>query len=290
MTLRLAAGDAVVELAPEIGGSIASYIKAGLPVLRPIMEDASLGARGQGSYPLVPFSNRIAYRRFTWDGRRHELPALLGGHAIHGVGWQAKWEVTASDATTATMALHHAAGPLWPFAFETTQSFWLLPDSLEITMAITNRHGAPAPVGFGLHPFFPRTPSMRLQFHASHVWHNDEPEKIPVYRSVPDPAWDHTNGLPVGQAMNQCYAGWDGHASLTYPEHDRRIDIDADPVFRHLILFVPEGQHFLGVEPVTNMNDGLNRMAGGVDHGVLVLAPGETATGRIRFSVKGLAP
>ena len=61
------------------------------------------------------------------------------------------------------------------------------------------------------------------------------------------------------------------------------IDIAADPIFRHLIVFVPEGKDFCAVEPVTNMNDGLNRMDGETDHGVFVLTPGETRRGTVRF-------
>ena len=43
---------------------------------------------------------------------------------------------------------------------------------------------------------------------------------------------------------------------------------------------------YLCVEPVSNANDGFNRMAEGVPcHGVAVLEPGRSLTGRIRIGL-----
>ena len=43
------------------------------------------------SFPLVPFSNRIADGRFEWDGEQIEIDPNFAPepHAIHGVGWPA---------------------------------------------------------------------------------------------------------------------------------------------------------------------------------------------------------
>ncbi|HEY0420253.1 MAG TPA: aldose 1-epimerase [Acetobacteraceae bacterium] len=282
--LTLRAGDATVELAPETGGSIARFHWRDRPVMRDPWPEAPPGPRGLACYPMVPFSNRIARRRFTWGGVTHRLPALLAGHAIHGAGWQQAWEARRIGESEAELSLSHQPGPLWPFAFHATQHFSLDPDGLSVEFAIRNEHEAPAPAGFGLHPFFPREPGMTLTFAAPHVWLNEEPEKVPLFRIATPPEWDHSRGLPVGQVLNECFAGWEGQARLQYPTH--AVTIEADPLFRHLVVFVPEGQHFLAVEPVTNMNDGLNRMGGGVEHNVFVLAPGATRRGRVRFGVE----
>ena len=62
-------------------------------------------------------------------------------------------------------------------------------------------------------------------------------------------------------------------------------DVLAEP-FRHLVLYVPAGEPFFAVEPVSNANDGFNLLARGVaDSGVRVLAPGETLGGTVRIAV-----
>ena len=42
-----------------------------LPVLRSIEPATLSGARESASYPLVPYSNRLGYRRFRWRGRTY---------------------------------------------------------------------------------------------------------------------------------------------------------------------------------------------------------------------------
>ena len=62
--------------------------------------------------------------------------------------------------------------------------------------------------------------------------------------------------------------------------------IEADEIFRHLVVYIPPGRPYFCVEPVSMIGDGFNLMADGVaDTGVRVLEPGETMAGTIRFVV-----
>jgi galactose mutarotase-like enzyme len=67
-TLELRAGAARVLLAPEVGGAIAAYEWRGEPVLRTTSEEAlrTGDVRRFSSYPLLPFSNRIAGATLQW--------------------------------------------------------------------------------------------------------------------------------------------------------------------------------------------------------------------------------
>jgi aldose 1-epimerase len=48
-----------------------------------------------------------------------------------------------------------------------------------------------------------------------------------------------------------------------------------DHLYSHVVLYMPQNQPYIALEPVTNANDGFNLLAQGeVDHGVFVLAPG----------------
>ena len=93
--LTLTAGRAQLRLAPAIGGSIADWRLGDIPVMRPIQPGAlaEKNPRGLASYPLVPLSNRVANRRFSFAGLSYDLPDLLNGQFIHGAGWMLPWVV-----------------------------------------------------------------------------------------------------------------------------------------------------------------------------------------------------
>jgi aldose 1-epimerase len=280
--VRLTSGDAVLELAPEMGGAVASWTIAGQPIFRPA-DPLATDARNHACYPLVPFSNRVAGRRFSFAGQDYELPALLGAWAIHGAGWQCAWTVSGNS-----LRLPYPGGELWPFAFDAEQHFNLGPLALTVTMRIINCHHAPAPAALGLHPFFPRDAATRMQVHAGSVWQSDS-NKIPVAEIPVPEAWDFTAERELADAdIDHCFAGWDGNATLVWPQRNQRLRIAATRPFRHLVIYVPWGQSFVAVEPVSNMNDGLNHMDGITDHGMVVLAPGETLEGVITMTVEAL--
>ncbi len=70
VTLR--SGALQVDLAPSIGGAIAGFRRGGIPLMRETPEEALCGGlvRQTGSYPLIPYSNRIAQGRFSFRGGR----------------------------------------------------------------------------------------------------------------------------------------------------------------------------------------------------------------------------
>lgn len=288
--LTLRAGAARLRLAPAVGGSIADWWRGDVPVMRPLVEGAvaDRNPRGMASYPLVPISNRVAQQRFSFAGLTHRLPVLLNGFAIHGAGWQLRWTVTSTGRAHATLELSHPAGPLWPFAFHATQRFVLEQDSLTCEITIRNDAEHPAPLAIGMHPFFPRTPQARLHFIAQHVWLHDA-AKIPDQRISVPPQWDHRHGLAVGDAvLDHCFAGWNGLGRIVYPENRMAIAIAADPVFGHVVVFVPDGQNFFAFEPVSNMTDGINRIDGHTEHGMFILRPREERSGTVRFTLETL--
>jgi galactose mutarotase-like enzyme len=67
---------------------------------------------------LVPFSNRIAYARFRFDGRDCALNQnfLPEPHAIHGDGWQGVWHVEAATRDRAVLTFGIATPAMWDFS------------------------------------------------------------------------------------------------------------------------------------------------------------------------------
>jgi len=294
--LTLRAGPFALDLAPEIGGAIVGFRtdwSGGVDLMRRTPE-AALAARDvrlAGSYALVPYSNRMRECTLQFAGRRHRLAPNFGSHphSIHGNGWQRAWEVESADAANASFVLDHTAKDIlsseWPFAYRARQRYALDARGLAVGLEIVNTGDGPMPAGFGLHPFFPRAAGTRLTASTASVWRNDE-AMMPVALDPVPPAWNFAEGRLVAPlAVDNCFAGWNGAVQIDWPEWGIRLDMTADPVFGHLVVFVPPGKSHFCVEPVSNCNDGMNLMARGrSDTGVVVLEPGGALSGSVTFA------
>jgi len=303
--LRLREGGVALDVAPEIGGAIAGLSLA-LPgaahAVEPLrrMPDPALAARDvrlAGSFAMLPYSNRMRECTLYFAGKRHRLAPNFGSHphAIHGLGWQRAWDIDEHTSAAATLRLVHGGegneAAEWPFAFAARQIYALTPTGFSQTLEIENTGGGDMPAGFGLHPYFQRAAGTRVTARASGVWRNDE-AMMPISLDPVPPAWNLAEGkLAAALAVDNCFAGWDGHARIEWPEWDIALDMRADPVFGHLVVYVPPGKPFFCVEPASNRNDGINMLAKGrADTGVTVLAPGEILRGQVRFEFSRLAP
>ncbi|MEO5697638.1 MAG: aldose 1-epimerase, partial [Burkholderiaceae bacterium] len=137
---ELHAGALRLALRPDLGGCIAGFWHRNAPILRSA-EPATLNtSRGAASYPLLPYSNRLAYRKFRWKGRDYTTSANYDDspHSVHGLGWQRPWEIVSSSALEVVLRLRHAGDADWPFAFEVSQYFALTPQTLSVQMVFTN--------------------------------------------------------------------------------------------------------------------------------------------------------
>jgi aldose 1-epimerase len=292
--LRLEAGLISLELAPEAGGSIAAFRRRSLPLMREMPGEAvaARDARAAASYPLVPYSNRIAGGRFAFGGEDHALALNFGDHphSIHGNGWQRAWTVESAAADAATLTLEHdpardGAGG-WPFAYRAEQAFTLDGRGLGLTIAIENRDARPFPAALGLHPFFPVRAGGTLRFSAQRVWLNG-PDMLPTAETAVPRHWSFAAARsPRGAGLDNCFSGWSGAAELRWEAEGVGLRMTADPLFGHLVVYTPASGETVAVEPVSAMNDAVNRMAAAPGHGLRVLAPGERLAGTVRFEVE----
>ncbi|WP_378942056.1 aldose 1-epimerase [Mesorhizobium sp. ANAO-SY3R2] len=296
--LHLSCGELELDLAPHIGGSILSFRRAGLDLMRPT-PDAALAmglVRQTSCYPLVPYSNRIAHGRFAVGGETYQLTLNFGDHphSIHGNGWQRAWNVRDAGESQAVLELDHRPfgfGPAgwdgWPYSFRATQSFTLSPDMLTVTLAIENTDARPMPAGLGWHPFFPARPGTKLRFGAGGVWINDA-TSLPVSLEPVPEKWDYSTARPLGEpALDNVFTQWDGNAEISFVEENVGLALSADPLFSHAVVYVPSGRGFFAFEPVSHMTDAVNR-ADIPGNGLQVLAPGERLSGTMRISVEPL--
>lgn len=142
------------------GGRISSLRVNGHEVL---WTDRTGGALAWGAYPMVPYAGRVRHGRFSFAGRRYELPVNLGAHAIHGSGFVTSWDVE-PDGTM----VHELP---WVFGGVARHRVrYGAADSITASLEVTNDHRAmPAQVGW--HPWFRRP--VTLQFAAGAMYRRD---------------------------------------------------------------------------------------------------------------------
>ncbi len=271
--LTLAVSNFRCEIAPDLGACIAGLWLDGIPVLRSPGAAALNSARQSGSYPLVPFSNRISQATLKWNGTSHPLVQNNGTepHAIHGVGWQRAWEVLDTSDQFALLSYEHKPDASWPFAFDTSQAFRLTAHELELTLSITNQSATATPVGLGWHPYFVKRPHSHIAFEATGRWEMDA-LKLPTHRTA-------SAGLDVDCAaldVDHCFDGWNGVLHL----RDDTLHTRVSSKLSRMVVFTHPSKDFVAVEPVSHVNNAVNLMAlhvASADQlGVHVLQPGES--------------
>ena len=295
--VELGAGSSRLAVAPDVGGSITRYASetgdTTMDWLRPASADAvtSRSAGGTSCFPMVPFSNRIRDAAFRFRGRLVHLPRNFPPepHAIHGHAWRAPWTVVEQSEAALTLEYRHAADA-WPWAYTAQQTFDLSDEGLRVRFTVTNEASEAMPVGFGLHPYFVRTPRCSVRAAVGRMWESDA-NRMPA-RLVPAPPQLPLGGRglsPDATPLDNNFLGFGGRAVIEWPEWNARLRIEADPVYACLVVYTPPGEDFFCVEPATNCIDGFNLAdAGRTDTGLIVLEPGDTAAGNVTFTPETL--
>lgn len=287
-TVRLVSERLVLELAPWLGGSIArlDYVAEGaeIPVLR--------GAEGHpervldtGSFPLVPYSNRIRGGRFFFRGRDVKIAPNMppDPSPLHGQGWLAPWEVVSADESSAELLFHHRAGE-WPWSYEALQLFQLSGTALDIRLTCRNLSDQPMPCGLGQHPYFHCTPGTRLDTEVEGAWTIDD-KVLPVERVSATGLFDLRDRLVCGQNLDHGFDGWKGRAVMRTPGQPFAIEMSSPDATCFQLYSPPEGGIYVA-EPVSHTNAALNAPEEEWARlGLRVLEPGEEMVLNARIAV-----
>ncbi len=282
--LSLRANELVCDLRPAQGGAISGLWLGDEPVLRSTPSGAELDSvRHAGSYPLVPFSNRVAHATLKWQGTDHPLVQNFAPepHAIHGIGWQRGWTVLEAGPAFALLSYEHRPDASWPFAFDTSQTFRLGEDhTLELSLSITNQSERAAPVGLGWHPNFAKRARSRIAFSAAGRWDMGE-DMLPTARR-------QTHGLDADCAfleIDHCFDGWRGTVDLRDEALHTRI---SSPLTR-LVVYTRPTENTIAIEPVSHVNNALSMASNAAraeELGVRILQPGESMTAQMSIAVE----
>ncbi len=287
--LILTSGESSVVVSPEHGAGLTGWMRGRTSMLRRALPQTAVGAdpHAMGCFPLVPYGNRICHGRFRWRGIDYTLARNFGDqpHTIHGIGWQRAWTVEQAGSRSVTLSLDHRGDASWPFAFLAGITYTLTDDTLTIAMQVTNRHGAPAPVGLGIHPHFPKANQPFLRFDAAAGWENG-PDALPSRQERLKCDWLHTEARAVASSrLDNCFVGWDRTADILAGPASLRIE--TSEVFRQLQVFTPSWADFFCVEPVSHIPDAVNRPDLPPEQAMHVLEPDARLDGTIRLVPTG---
>ncbi len=241
-------------------------------------------AMKQCSWMMIPYSNRIENGRFTFEGREYQLRNGRG-HAIHGDVFARPWRVVRERAGLLRCALRSAdfADFNWPWPIDVEAELAVEGDVFAQRLRIRNRGRTPMPAGFGWHPYFNRTLTrpdepVLLQIRFTGVYPDTNGNCIPAGPAAPvTPELDYSKAKPVprDRRYDLCACGFDGRATIEWPESGVRLAWECSPNVTHFVYYNPIDRPYWAAEPAANANNGVNLLAkGDPTHGVIPLPAG----------------
>jgi len=288
MELSLSRNGFRLSLLPDLGGSILSFTLDGQDILFPAASALPANPLLTSGFPLFPFSGRIRDGRFVWNGRTVALDNNFPPepHAIHGQSWLGAWRVDALSDSSASLSFDYRPGD-WPWAYRATQAFDLTPEGLVLNLSLENQSGEAMPAGLGWHPYFPREDA-HLSANVSGIWWADSGE-IPDQLIELGPQTDIRASREVHTLhLDHAFAAQPANAEIFWPSRHLRVSMESSEELGQMVVFVPEGEVFFCVEPVSHAPNAVNSAHAASVTGLRSLAPGETLRANIALKVEHL--
>lgn len=252
------------------------------------------------SFPLVPWSNRVAACTLTFRGRSWRLPRTAAdGTSMHGAVLPYAFSVVEASGTHVTLRFDARAvvGVGFPWRFTTTLAYALTGDGLAVTTTVANVDVEDFPAGFGHHPYLvrelvPGRGDAVLELPATGGYVRTDAVATGPAGVIPSRADFRAARELGGRFVDDCLVAAPGApARVVYPGARRdggdvEVLVEHDDVYGHWVVYVPPGRSYFAVEPVTHANGGFALLEAGVPgSGVHVLAPGEELTDRFALRI-----
>lgn len=283
MTLELQAlrSEALeLELLPEVGGRIHRLRAFGEDLLRAPPDPAQHVAEPffWGSFPLVPWSNRVAGGVIRFRGRAVALPRNEGTNALHGEAYARPWRVLGEG-----LLAFDGGGFGFPWPYAARQRFSVDGARLTQALSITNTGAEAMPAGLGIHPWFCAPLELalpaRLAYPLVDCIPTGEPEPVAGrldLRALRPLPWGLDN-LWTGLTAQQFRLRW--------PSRGLALDYAFSEAAQYAVVASFERFDAVAVEAVTHASDGFRLLDEGKPSGMRVLQPGATLTVTYTFSV-----
>lgn len=304
-TYTLKQGNTVVRISPSNGANVFSIEVAGIEYLVTPPDMHDFFGLFYGTPVMYPTPNRVRDATFRFEGREYRLVPNLPPDRIHGLVFDADWQVISTETTDSSAVIQVALDvrkgskihEQFPFPHRLVLTVEVTANAVRWTYEVDNTEGSAAvPFGFGLHPLFVyqgARESTYVTVPASHLM--EATDLFPTGRLIPAGDLDYPLGDPVslqGRNFDNLFWGLspDEPARIEFRDKDREITMFASDTFSHVVLYSPELPVF-SVEHQTSSTDAHNlHAAGKVEEASLqICPPGETCSGWVeyRFRVAG---
>ncbi len=251
-----------------------------------------------GCFIMFPTPCRIPEGKYSFQGRtvvQNKAGQLV---AIHGLVRDEPFECDLDGSEmrcTLDITPQHAVHEGFPFPGRLSVAMKLVERGLEYSFCFENRGDSPAPVGFGLHPFW-RVPGRREDVYVRVPCE----EAMLMENLIPNGKTEPVAGTELDLREPRRLADLDVDnvfigripgepATIEYRDLGRRMALRADEVFSHQICYAPPGKPFVCVENLTCAPNAVNlQSADPAVSGFRVVEPGRSLAGTTRFTVEDL--
>lgn len=271
-----------IEINPNLGAGLHKFTFQGKHLLRQTKQVPSL-PQEQSLFLMIPYCSYIKNGQFNYFGITRKINTHTK-NPIHGDVCQQEWQIINHSENEATLTYTHNKNSGFPFNYQASVRYQINDNQLNITLGIKNLSELPMPAGMGIHPYFQFQKNALVKFESSHIWHH---KNDPIFdRPYPTPKeWNFSKGAAITQDFDTAFGGWNGQAEITYPDEKIKIQIQANDIFHHLILYHPTNTDFFCLEPVSNTPDAFNLAAYGViGTGIQSIGAGQTLEKTITFT------
>jgi aldose 1-epimerase len=235
---------------------------------------ANVTAKGFKSSKLSPFVCRMRKGSYHFGESDYRIEKFyLGEHAIHGLLYDAVFEVTATEAdenkAVVTM-MHHYTGEDagFPFHYDCMVTYTLeAANKLTVSTEIINKSGGLMPVQDGWHPYFTFGGSindLQLEFQSKEMVEFDEgllpTGKLTKYEDfgsltqLGDTFFDHCFTLNFAECQPLCV--------LRDVQQKIQLEIHPGQSYPYLQVYTPPHRQSIAIENLSGAPDGFNNGMG----------------------------
>lgn len=270
----------------EVGGGLRTLTRDGADLVAGYAaQEACLSGRGQ---QLIPWPGRIRDGKYTWAKVEQQLAIteVAKHNASHGLVRWALWELVDQSESHVTLAYRLHPQPGWDHHLHLHTSYVLDDGGLVVTTTARNVGAAPAPFGYGAHPYLAlgATPVEDAVLHVpADRWVEVDERSLPLgERDVGGTAYDFRSARTIGaDAIDTAYTQVlrdddDGLWRVSVETPDRgTVTLWADGAFPWVQVFtgvahLRKGRPGVAVEPMTCPAEAFNS-----GESLITLEPGD---------------
>ena len=280
--------SAYFEIIPSVGGMLSQLNWSGDDLMKiPFAKKFPLATNPyHPSALLSPWVNRVRNGNYSFEGRNYQLPINEEnlGNAIHGLLARKPFSYQIEGSKAIVRYAYQAEEKAYPFPFETTLTYEFDANNVfHLQFEAKNTGDGNMPFACGWHPYF-RLPAGELadwtiRFDSISKFHSDS-QMIPLREE----SYDASHGVNLGEeTLDNVFRlkPMDKHLTV-FENGTTKLTLEqSSNDFPFLVVFAPENENCLAIEPMTANTDAFN-----TGDGLRILAPGEKfqSTVKIWFS------